>query len=140
MLAVHVGVIGSVISSKFFGLSNDVYFQVALLTTIGISAKNAILIVEFAKSQYEEGHTLIESVLTAAKQRLRPIIMTSMAFMLGVLPLAKASGAGSAAQNAIGIAVIGGMISATFLAIFFVPLFFVLLQKLRQPKKEEDAS
>ncbi|MFT7433071.1 MAG: multidrug efflux pump [Alphaproteobacteria bacterium] len=140
MLAVHVGVIGSVIASKFFGLSNDVYFQVALLTTIGISAKNAILIVEFAKSQYEEGHTLIESVLTAAKQRLRPIIMTSMAFMLGVLPLAKASGAGSAAQNAIGIAVIGGMISATFLAIFFVPLFFVLLQKLRQPKKEEDAS
>jgi multidrug efflux pump len=109
------------------GLPDDVYFQVGLLTTIGLAAKNAILIVEFAKDLYEQGATLTEATITAAQQRLRPILMTSLAFVLGVLPLAIANGAGSGAQNAIGIGVMGGMISATLLAIFFVPLFFVVV-------------
>tara|TARA_R110000868_G_scaffold189695_2_gene433094 strand:+ start:139612 stop:142731 length:3120 start_codon:yes stop_codon:yes gene_type:complete len=137
ILAVPIGVIGAVLISMLNGISNDIYFQVALLTTVGISAKNAILIVEFAKSQFEEGIPLLEATLTAAKQRLRPIIMTSLAFMLGVTPLAISNGAGSAAQNAIGIAVIGGMLSATFLAIFFVPLFFTALQKKASNKNTE---
>jgi len=129
ILAVPVGIIGAVIASKINGLNNDIYFQVALLTTIGLSAKNAILIVEFAKVLYEEGQTLVEATLNAAKIRFRPILMTSLAFMLGVTPLAIATGAGSAAQNAIGIAVIGGMMAATFLAIFFVPMLFILVQR-----------
>src|SRR3546814_13892553 len=101
------------------GLSNDVYFQIGLLVTGGLSAKNAILIVEFAKESYDHGTDLIESVMHAARQRLRPILMTSLAFILGVLPLALASSAGSGSQNAIGTSVIGGMLTATFLAIFF---------------------
>ncbi|TWB43438.1 efflux RND transporter permease subunit [Nitrospirillum pindoramense] len=125
MLVVPLGVIGAVAAAWLRGLDNDVYFQVGLLTTIGLSAKNAILIVEFAKEQYEAGHDLITSVVTAARQRLRPILMTSFAFILGVLPLAVANGAGSGGQNAIGVGVMGGMVSATFLAIFFVPVFFV---------------
>jgi multidrug efflux pump len=125
MLVVPLGVIGAVLAATLRGLSNDVYFQVGLLTTIGLSAKNAILIVEFAKEQYEAGHELIEAVTIAAKQRLRPILMTSFAFILGVLPLAVANGAGSGGQNAIGVGVKGGMLSATLLAIFFVPVFFV---------------
>jgi multidrug efflux pump subunit AcrB len=117
---------------------------VALLTTIGLSAKNAILIVEFAKDLYDDGHDLIEATMMAAKQRFRPILMTSMAFMLGVTPLAIADGAGSASQNAIGIGVMGGMLSATFLAIFFVPMFFVAVERLvskksRQPHSEESS-
>lgn len=128
ILAVPVGIIGAVTASTLNGLNNDVYFQVALLTTIGLSAKNAILIVEFAKSLHDEGTGLMEAVLLAAKRRFRPILMTSLAFMLGVTPLAIANGAGSAAQNAIGIAVIGGMMSATFLAIFFVPMLYILIQ------------
>lgn len=129
LLAVPVGVIGAVTASLYSGLSNDIYFQVALLTTIGLSAKNAILIVEFAKDLYEQGHSLIEATRLAAQKRFRPILMTSLAFMLGVTPLAMASGAGSASQNAIGIAVIGGMLSATFLTIFFVPMLYILIQK-----------
>ncbi len=129
MLVVPLGIFGAVAATYFSGLSNDVYFQVGLLTTIGLAAKNAILIVEFAKAQYEKGMDLVEATMTAAEQRLRPILMTSMAFILGVTPLATASGAGSASQNAIGIGVIGGMFSATFLAIFFVPLFFIIIQK-----------
>ncbi|ASG24686.1 efflux RND transporter permease subunit [Nitrospirillum viridazoti] len=125
MLVVPLGVIGAVLAATLRGLSNDVYFQVGLLTTIGLAAKNAILIVEFAKEQYEAGHELIDAVTIAAKQRLRPILMTSFAFILGVLPLAVANGAGSGGQNAIGVGVMGGMLSATFLAIFFVPVFFV---------------
>ena len=112
------------------GLDNDVFFQVGLLTTIGLSAKNAILIVEFAKENYDAGVDLIESVVRAAHQRLRPILMTSLAFILGVMPLAISTGAGSGGQNAIGTGVIGGMISATFLAIFFVPVFFVFMLRL----------
>ena len=132
IFVVPLGVFGSVIATSVFGLSNDIYFQVALLTTVGLCAKNAILIVEFAKELYDGGMDLLEATTTAAKLRFRPIIMTSMAFTLGVLPLAISTGAGSASQNAIGIAVIGGMLSATFLAIFFVPLFFVLFEKVSQ--------
>jgi multidrug efflux pump len=110
-------------------LENDVYFQVGLLTTVGLSAKNAILIVEFAKELYDKGHKLTDAVVEAAKIRLRPILMTSMAFILGVLPLALSTGAGAAGRNEIGICVIGGMVSATVLAIFFVPVFFVLVMR-----------
>ncbi|MFV3129417.1 efflux RND transporter permease subunit [Niveispirillum sp. KHB5.9] len=125
MLVVPLGVLGAVVAATLTGMSNDIYFQVGLLTTIGLSAKNAILIVEFAKEYYEKGMDLVEATLEAARQRLRPIIMTSLAFILGVSPLALASGAGSGSQNAIGIGVIGGMLAATMLAIFFVPIFFV---------------
>lgn len=128
MLIVPLGVIGALIATTVRGLSNDVYFQVGLLTTIGLSAKNAILIVEFAKEQMEHGKSLIESTLEAVRMRLRPILMTSLAFALGVLPLAIANGAGSGSQNAIGTGVLGGMIAATILGIFFVPLFFVVVR------------
>lgn len=129
MLVVPLGVLGAVLAATLTGLSNDVYFQVGLLVTIGLGAKNAILIVEFAKDLYQKGEGLMEATLHAAQLRLRPIIMTSLAFTLGVLPLATASGPGSGSQNAIGIGVVGGMISATILAIFFVPLFFVVVQR-----------
>jgi multidrug efflux pump subunit AcrB len=109
---------------------NDVYYQVGLLTTIGLSAKNAILIVEFARELQSAGHGLIEATLEAAHRRLRPILMTSLAFMLGVLPLLLADGAGSGAENALGTAVFGGMASATVLALLFVPLFFVVVMRL----------
>ena len=130
ILVVPFGIIGALISSQISGMSNDVYFQVGLLTTIGLSAKNAILIVEFAKSLYDEGHNMVEATLIATKLRFRPIIMTSMAFMLGITPLATATGAGSASQRAIGIGVMGGMFAATFVATLFVPMFFVLVQRL----------
>lgn len=130
MLVVPLGVIGAVIFAMARGLSNDVYFQVGLLTTIGLAAKNAILIVEFAKSLYEQGMDLLEATMQAVRMRLRPIIMTSMAFMLGVTPLVLSSGAGSGSQNAIGTGVFGGMFSATVLAIFFVPVFFVVVFRL----------
>jgi len=130
LLVVPLGVLGAVVAATLTGLPNDIYFQVGLLTTIGLSAKNAILIVEFAKEYYEKGMDLIPATLEAARQRLRPILMTSLAFVLGVTPLAIASGAGSGSQNAIGIGVVGGMISATVLAIFFVPIFFVVVEKL----------
>lgn len=130
ILVVPLGVLGAVVFTWLAGLSNDVYFQVGLLTTIGLSAKNAILIVEFAKDLYEQGHSLMESTMIAAKQRFRPILMTSLAFVLGVTPLALATGAGSASQNAIGIGVMGGMLFATFLAVFFVPMFFVAVERI----------
>ncbi|MCW8195907.1 efflux RND transporter permease subunit [Proteobacteria bacterium 005FR1] len=130
ILAVPLGIIGAVVATWMQGMNNDVYFQVALLTAIGLTAKNAILIVEFAKRLYESGHDLVDATMQATRQRFRPIIMTSMAFMLGVVPLAIASGAGSASQNAIGIGVLGGMFSATFLATFFVPMFYVAVEKL----------
>ncbi|OGR25892.1 MAG: multidrug efflux RND transporter permease [Desulfobacterales bacterium RIFOXYA12_FULL_46_15] len=134
MLVVPLGIIGALIAATLRGMSNDVYFQVGLLTTIGLSAKNAILIVEFAKDQMEKGVGLIEATLEATRLRLRPILMTSLAFILGVLPLATAKGAGSGSQNAIGTGVMGGMISATFLAIFFVPLFFVIVKRIFKTK------
>jgi multidrug efflux pump len=130
MLVVPLGVLGAVTAAYLFKLPNDVFLQVALLTTVGLASKNAILIVEFAKHLREQGASLLEAVSMAARQRFRPIIMTSMAFTMGVLPLALASGAGAASQNAIGIAVIGGMLGATFLAIFFVPMFYVLVEKI----------
>jgi multidrug efflux pump len=128
MLVVPLGIIGTVVGSWLFKMSNDVYFQVALLTVVGLAAKNAILIVEFAKSLQDEGMELKEATLQAVRLRLRPILMTSIAFGLGVLPLALTSGAGSGSQNAIGIGVLGGMITATFLGIYFVPVFFVLVR------------
>ncbi|WP_298408682.1 efflux RND transporter permease subunit [Janthinobacterium sp.] len=128
LLIVPLGVIGAVLGTWMFGLSNDVYFQVGLLTVVGLSAKNAILIVEFAKEMQESGMSLLDATLHAVRLRLRPILMTSIAFGLGVLPLAISSGAGSGSQNAIGIGVLGGMLTATFLGIFFVPVFFVLVR------------
>ncbi|MEH8200894.1 efflux RND transporter permease subunit [Aeromonas veronii] len=129
MLVVPLGVLGAILAATLRGLENDVYFQVGLLTTIGLSAKNAILIVEFAKELYDKGMGLGEAVVEAARLRLRPILMTSLAFILGVLPLVISSGAGASSRNAIGTGVMGGMISATVLAIFFVPLFFVLVMR-----------
>jgi multidrug efflux pump len=130
MMVVPLGVLGAVSATWLRGLSNDVYFQVGLLTTIGLSAKNAILIVEFAKANFDQGAELGAAAIQAARQRLRPILMTSLAFILGVLPLFVASGAGSGSQNAIGTGVIGGMLTATFLAIVLVPLFFVAVLRL----------
>ncbi|EFY07663.1 efflux RND transporter permease subunit [Succinatimonas hippei] len=136
MMVLPLGIIGAVLAALITQyvpvrtvLTNDVYFQVGLLTTVGLSAKNAILIVEFAKELYDKGARLTEAVIEAAKIRLRPILMTSAAFILGVLPLAVSSGAGAAGRNEIGICVIGGMLSATVLAIFFVPVFFVLIMR-----------
>ncbi|NMZ94310.1 MULTISPECIES: efflux RND transporter permease subunit [Pseudomonas] len=129
ILVVPLGIVGAVWATRFTGLSNDVYFQVGLLTTVGLAAKNAILIVEFAKHLQEQGNSLREATLIAVRQRLRPILMTSLAFMFGVLPLAVSSGAGSAGRRAIGTGVLGGMFSATVLGIFFVPLFFVLIRR-----------
>jgi len=135
MLVVPLGIIGALLATMLRGLSNDVYFQVGLLTTIGLAAKNAILIVEFAKEHYEQGASLTESAIHAARQRLRPILMTSLAFILGVTPLAISSGAGSGSQNAIGTGVIGGMLTGTFLAIFFVPAFFVIMLRVFKVKR-----
>ncbi|WP_410690865.1 efflux RND transporter permease subunit [Citrobacter freundii] len=129
MLVVPIGVVGALLATDLRGLSNDVYFQVGLLTTMGLSAKNAILIVEFAvEIMQKEGKTPLEAAVEAAQMRLRPILMTSLAFILGVIPLAISNGAGSGAQNAVGTGVIGGMLAATVLAIYFVPVFFVLVE------------
>lgn len=130
MLVIPLGLIGAVIAASIAGYVNDIYFQVAMLTTIGLSAKNAILIVEFAAAKLAEGQSLMEAVIEGAGQRLRPIIMTSLAFVAGVLPLAVSTGAGAASRREIGIAVTGGMISGTLLSIFFVPLFFFLVRKV----------
>ena len=132
MLTVPVGILGALAAALFFGQSNDVYFKVGLLTTIGLAARNAILIVEFAEAQIKEGKSMIEAALIASRQRLRPILMTTFAFMLGVLPLAIASGAGAGAQNSIGIGVLGGMASSAAIGIFLVPVFYVAVLKLRQ--------
>ncbi|MDU7648758.1 MAG: multidrug efflux RND transporter permease AcrD [Klebsiella michiganensis] len=135
MLVVPLGVIGALLATWMRGLENDVYFQVGLLTVIGLSAKNAILIVEFANELNQKGEDLLTATLSACRQRLRPILMTSLAFIFGVLPMATSTGAGSGSQHAVGTGVMGGMISATVLAIFFVPLFFVLVRR-RFPLKE----
>jgi len=130
LMTLPLGVIGGVIASSMQGLPNDVYFQIGLLTTLGLTTKNAILIVQFARARVDEGANLIEATLEASKLRLRPIIMTSMAFGFGILPLAFATGAGSGAQEAIGMAVLGGMITSTFLVTLFAPLFYVIIYKL----------
>jgi len=130
ILVVPLGVLGVVLAASMRGLANDIYFKVGLITVIGLSAKNAVLIIEFAKDLHAQGKGLVESVLEAAHLRFRPILMTSMAFVLGVLPLVLASGAGSASQRAIGTGVMGGMLSATLLAVFFVPVFFVVVRRI----------
>lgn len=136
MLAVPLGILGAVLLAITQGMANDVYFQVGIVTVIGLSAKNAILIVEFAKDAYAQGEDLYKATIDAARMRFRPILMTSFAFILGVLPLALSSGAGAASQNAVGIGVLGGMLAATPLAVLFVPTFFVVVMKLfkTQPK------
>ena len=130
LLVAPLGILGAVLANTLMGLERDIYFQVAMLTTVGLTSKNAILIVEFAKENLEKGAGLIEATMHAVRDRLRPIIMTSLAFGLGVLPLAIASGAGSGAQRAIGTGVLGGMLAGTLLGVFFIPLFFVVVQKL----------
>jgi multidrug efflux pump subunit AcrB len=135
MLVVPLGVLGAVIATLLGKHANDVYFQVGLLATIGLAAKNAILIVEFAKELVLQGKSPTEAAIEAAKMRLRPILMTSLAFVLGVLPLAIAKGAGAGAQNAIGVAVTGGVLAATILGVLLVPVFFVLI--VRHGKRPE---
>ena len=135
ILAIPFGVLGALLAIWTRGLTNDIYFQIGLITLIGLTAKNAILIVEFANQRYAEGVPLVDAALEAARLRFRPIIMTSMAFILGVFPLVVASGAGAASRNSIGTGVFGGMLAATFLAIFFVPLFFVMIGKIARRGK-----
>jgi multidrug efflux pump len=136
LLVVPLGVIGALMATSLRGLSNDVFFQVGLLVTVGLAAKNAILIVEFAKELHEQGKSLMDAAVEACRMRLRPIVMTSMAFILGVVPLTISTGAGSGSQHSIGTGVIGGMITATILAIFWVPLFFVSVSSLFKSKQK----
>jgi hydrophobe/amphiphile efflux-1 (HAE1) family protein len=139
LLMIPIAVLGSVAAAMLFGMPNGVYFQVALLTTIGLGAKNAILIVEFARELHEAGRSSLEAAVEAAKLRMRPIVMTSMAFLLGVFPLAIAHGAGSVSQNQIGVAVIGGMLTATFIGPFLVPMFFDVISRRLSRSKHEPA-
>jgi multidrug efflux pump len=135
IMVVPLGIFGALTAATALHLENDVYFQVGLLTTIGLSSKNAILIVEFARELEAQGKSAIDAAVEAAHLRLRPILMTSLAFVLGVLPLAIANGAGSGSQNAVGRGVIGGMLSATFLAPFLIPMFFfVITERLFKSK------
>jgi multidrug efflux pump len=138
IMVIPLGIVGALLATSLRGLSNDIYFQVGLLTTMGLAAKNAILIVEFAKDLHEKGRSLADAAMEAVRIRLRPILMTSFAFIFGVMPLAMSNGPGSGSQHAIGTGVIGGMLSATILAVFFVPVFFVLVQKIfaRGPRSE----
>ncbi|PZO08208.1 MAG: hydrophobe/amphiphile efflux-1 family RND transporter [Lysobacteraceae bacterium] len=135
LLVVPLGILGTVLFTWMRGLERDVYFQVGMLTTVGLSSKNAVLIIEFAKANVEKGMDLVEGTLAAIGDRLRPILMTSIAFGFGVLPLALATGAGSGAQRAIGTGVVGGMLAGTFLGIFFIPLFFVAVRRLTTRRK-----
>jgi len=135
LMVAPLGILGTALAATLRGMERDVYFQVAMLTTVGLSSKNAILIVEFAKENLEKGMGLIESTMHAVRDRLRPILMTSLAFGLGVLPLAIATGAGSGAQRAIGTGVLGGMLAGTFLGIFFIPLFFVVVERVLVRRK-----
>jgi HAE1 family hydrophobic/amphiphilic exporter-1/multidrug efflux pump len=139
ILAVPFGVFGALLAVWLSSMANDIYFQIGLVTLIGLAAKNAILIVEFANQRYEHGLSLFDAAMEAARLRFRPIIMTSMAFILGVVPLVIASGAGAASRHSIGTGVMGGMLAATFLAIFFVPLFFVLVRKLSSRRSHAPA-
>ncbi|CAM5324759.1 Efflux pump membrane transporter OS=Stutzerimonas stutzeri OX=316 GN=CXK95_00080 PE=3 SV=1 [Stutzerimonas stutzeri] len=140
MLVVPLGILGAVLATLWRDLAADVYFQIGLMTTVGLSAKNAILIVEFAKDLYEkEGMPLVQAAVHAARLRLRPIVMTSLAFTFGVLPMALASGAGAGSQHSVATGVVGGMITATVLAVFFVPLFYVVVVKLFEGRKQPRA-
>ena len=140
LMVAPLGILGITLAATFRGLERDIYFQVAMLTTIGLTSKNAILIIAFAKDNLEEGMELIEATMQAVRTRLRPILMTSLAFGMGVLPLALATGAGSGAQRAIGTGVLGGMIMGAFLGIFFIPLFFVVVRRIftRRKRVEEE--
>ena len=139
LLVVPLGILGTVLASTLRGMERDVYFQVAMLTTVGLSSKNAILIITFAKDHVEAGMDVIEATLAAVRIRIRPIIMTSLAFGLGVLPLAIATGAGSGAQRAIGTGVLGGMLAGTLLGVFFTPLFYVVIEKLKASRRPAPA-
>ena len=142
LLVLPLGVIGGIIATSMRGMANDVYFQIGLLTTLGLTTKNAILIVQFAKGGLERGMSLIDATVEGAKLRFRPIVMTSLAFGFGVLPLAISTGAGAGAQNAIGTSVLGGMFSATILIVLFAPMFFVLIEKIfgRKQKGKSDGT
>ena len=140
LLTLPLGAIGGVIGSTLRGLPNDVYFQIGLLTTLGLTTKNAILIVQFAKAGLERGMRLTEATLEGAKLRFRPIIMTSLAFGFGVLPLAVTTGAGAGAQNAIGTGVLGGVVTATFLVTLFSPLFYVLIYKALGKHRQRESA
>jgi HAE1 family hydrophobic/amphiphilic exporter-1 len=129
MLMLPLGVFGATLATSLRGMPNDVYFQIGFLTTLGLSTKNAILIIQFAQQRLEHGEKLVPAMLGAVKTRFRPVIMTSLAFFFGVLPLAISSGAGAGAQNAIGTAVVGGMLSATFIDLIFIPLFFIMVTR-----------
>ena len=139
LTAVPFAVLGALLAIWLRGLDNDVYFQIGLVTLIGLAAKNAILIVEFASQRHQQGHSVYDAAIEAARLRFRPIIMTSLAFILGVLPLAISTGAGSASRHSIGTGVIGGMLAATFVAILFVPLFFRLLTRSPTGRRATDA-
>jgi multidrug efflux pump subunit AcrB len=134
MMDMPLGALGVVAATSLRGMPNDIYFQIGLITIIGLSAKNAILVVEFAKERFDRGATLVDAALHAVRQRLRPILMTSIAFGLGVLPLALSKGAGSGSQNAIGTGIVGGAITTTLLGLFFVPLYFVTVLRLFKVK------
>ncbi len=140
LLMLPLGLVGAVTAVTLRVLPNDIYLQIGLLTTIGLSTKNAILIIQFIKAQMHQGHELVEATLTAVKIRLRPVIMTSLAFFFGTLPLALTKGAGAGAQNAIGTAVTGGLLSATFIDLIFIPFFFVLVSRLFGRKKQAPSS
>jgi multidrug efflux pump len=140
LLVVPIGLVGAALAVTLRGLENDVYFQVGLLTTMGLSAKNAILIIEFAEQAEKAGKTAMDAVIEAARLRLRPILMTSLAFIFGVLPLAISTGAGAKSRVEIGTAVMGGMLTATVLAIYLVPLFFVLVRRLFARRKAQEQS
>jgi multidrug efflux pump len=135
LLMLPLGLVGAVTAVKLRMFPNDVYLQIGLLTTVGLSTKNAILIIQFIKEQMHQGHELVDATLSAVKIRLRPVIMTSLAFFFGTLPLALTKGAGAAAQNAIGTAVTGGLLSATFIDLIFIPFFFVLVSRMFGRKK-----
>jgi multidrug efflux pump len=140
MMTVPLAVVGALAGLWVFGISFNIYSQIGLIVLIGLAAKNGILIVEFAKALHDEGLSLMEATAIAARRRFRPIIMTSMAFILGVTPLALATGAGAGSQNAIGIVVMGGMLAATFLAIFFVPMFYIAVEQMFHGIKSKDES
>jgi HAE1 family hydrophobic/amphiphilic exporter-1 len=140
LLMLPLGVFGAVLATSMRGLHNDVYFQIGFLTTLGLSTKNAILIIQFIKERLTHGESLIDATIGAAKTRFRPVMMTSLAFFFGVLPLAISTGAGAGAMNAIGTAVCGGMLSATFIDLIFIPIFFVLVSRLFKRKDKEPVS
>jgi multidrug efflux pump len=146
LMVAPLGILGIALAATLRGLERDIYFQVAMLTTIGLTSKNAILIIAFARDNIEQGMELVEATMQAVRDRLRPILMTSLAFGMGVLPLALATGAGSGAQRAIGTGVLGGMLVGAFLGLFFIPLFFVVVRRVfsrqgpaRQGRTDETA-